>query len=424
MKEDFLHYVWKFQKFSTVDLVTVTGESVQVLKAGTHNHNSGPDFLCAQVIIDGQQWAGTVEIHLKSSHWYAHFHEKDANYDTVILHVVWEHDMDIRRGDESVIPTLEIRELVLQGTVERYRELFAVNLYEINCEPHFGSMDSLLLKNWLDRLFMERLEQKSEWIFDQLKACKNDWDAVLFQLLSKNFGLKVNGASFLSIAQSVAPGIIKKCRQDLSLLEALLFGQAGLLGASNMDAYYRDLQKGYAYLILKHNLVNDTVERPKFFRLRPPNFPTIRLSQLAVLWQKRSHLFSDIINAESLDELQGLFKVAASSYWDTHYNFTVTSGRRKKWLSEKFIDLLLINTVIPIKFCYAVHRGQDPSEEIMRLAQQIKGEKNTVVEVFYRLGDIDNCALESQALLQLRNEYCSKNRCLECMIGNEILKNQ
>ncbi len=422
MNEDFLHYVWKFQKFSTLELATHLGESLQVLKVGTHNFNAGPDFLNSQIVIAGQTWAGTVEIHLRSSHWYAHRHETDVQYDNVILHVVWEHDMDIRRSDETIIPTLELKDKIELQILNNYRNLLCSTPRWINCEAQLGGVASVTIKNWLDRLFLERLEQKSELILGQLKASQNNWQAVLFQLLCKNFGLKVNGASFLSIAQSLDYKVVQKCRRDPMRIEALLLGQAHLLEGQGTDPYYLQLCEHYDYTRLKFTFSNEAVILPKFFRLRPPNFPTVRLAQLAGLLHKRPHLFSQVIAAGTLPEFYDLFAAGASSFWDTHYNFEVSSAKRTKQLSRKFIDLLLINTVIPLKHCYAAYCGKDISEEIIALASNIKGEENTIVKKFQSLRNFENTAWESQALLQLKNKYCDRNQCLRCAVGNSLLR--
>ncbi len=422
MNEDFLHYVWKFQKFSSQGLATFQGESLQVLKVGTHNYNAGPDFLYGQVVIDGQVWAGTIEIHKHSSHWYTHHHEKDSNYDTVILHVVWKHDMDIRRSDETCIPTLELKDKVDAGMLRNYKKLFSGKRQWINCEDQFSDIDEFVLKNWLDRLFFERLEQKSRLIFERLVVSQNDWEALLFQLLCKNFGLKVNGSSFLSIALSMDHKVVKKCSQSLLCIEALLLGQATILEEDKTDTYYEQLQESYLYSRVKYKISTEGVEVPKFFRLRPPNFPTIRLAQLANLLYKRPHLFSEVISAGTPSELYTIFNVSAGSYWDSHYNFGVISAKRKKSLTKEFINLLIINTVIPLKYCYAKEKGLDISEEILKLATSIKAEDNNIVKKFKSLSRLDDNALESQALLQLKNNYCDKNKCLQCAVGNALLK--
>lgn len=421
MKEDFLHYVWKFQKFDKRDLKTTSGELVQVLNPGRHNFSSGPDFFNAQLTIANQIWAGNVEIHLKSSHWYTHRHEEDHNYDSVILHVVWEHDAEVFRKHNIAIPVLELKKGVDKTTLENYRKLFSKDQQWINCQNEIASIDSFVLHNWLERLFIERLQQKSDSLLIELSTLKNHWEALLFQLLCKNFGLNINGSAFLSVAKSIDFSIVQKCSHNTLQLEALLFGQAGLLDRDLEDRYCIKLQKTYAFLKYKHKLVNEMVISPKFFRLRPPNFPTIRLSQLASLYSSRPNLFSEIISVKTKDALYQIFEISASSYWDTHFNFGSAVTNRKKKLTKKFIDLLLINTVIPLRFCYANFVGMDASEAVLHLARSIPKEENTIVAKFNTLGAVATHALESQALLQLKNNYCDAKRCLECALGNELL---
>jgi len=272
-------------------------------------------------------------------------------------------------------------------------------------------------------LYLERLEQKSAIIKTELKASKNDWEGLLFRLLCKNFGLKVNGEPFFSLAKSLDFSIIKKCSSDSKKLETLLMGQSGLLEQPKEDSYFESLKLEYDYLKHKYKLSNSNVLVPKYFRLRPPNFPTIRLSQLASLYHQKQSLFSGIVKAKTLEEFYKLFDVSASEYWNTHYNFGVESSKRKKQLTKKFVDLLLINTVIPLLFSYGKHSGKENSEALLKLASTISSEENSIIEKFDKLRPSSKNSLQSQALLQLKNEYCTKKRCLQCAIGNVILKN-
>ena len=403
-------------------LSSTQGEDIQVNNVGRHNTDSGPDFVCAEVVIGGQVWAGTVELHLRSSLWYAHGHEADPVYDNVILHVVWEHDMEVYRKDGTTIPTLVLKKRVELESLAKYYGLLSGNKKWIYCENEFATVDDLIFRNWLDRLYFERLQDRSQQIFAQLEASKNDWEAVLFALLCKNFGLKVNGPSFYSIATSVDYTVVKKCRQQIADFEALLFGQARLLEAEQQDTYYRTMRKKYAFLKLKFELSSEGVVVPSFFRLRPANFPTVRLSQLSALWCTKPHLFSELMLAKTYLEYHDLLQVSASGYWDDHFSFGTVSSNRKQTLTKKFIDLLLINTVIPLKQAYASHRGLDISEEITELAASIAGEKNSIVEKFLQLRKMNASSLESQALLQLKKNYCDNKKCLQCGIGNALMK--
>lgn len=422
MKEDFLHYVWKFQKFDAGEFYTSNNERLHIKNQGSHNLNSGPDFFNSQIELDGQLWAGNVEIHIKSSDWYTHSHETDPAYDNVILHVVWEHDAEIFRKNGTPIPTFVLKKHILKNTLEQYQNLFSKEKKWINCENDFASVDDFVIQNWLERLYFERLQRKEIFLLKELESSQNHWEALLFRILSKSFGLKVNGDSFFSIAKSIDFSVIKKCSQKPQELEALLMGQAGLLEEEEKeDWYFQDLKTNYEYLKHKFKLHNEGVIAPKFFRLRPPNFPSIRLSQLAMLYSVHNNLFSQIIAIKTTKDFYDLFNVRASDYWNTHYNFGVSSAERKKRLTKSFIDLLIINTIIPLKFCYAMQQGRDVSEEILQLASEISSEENSIVKKFNSLKKVSTNAYQSQALLELKSEYCAKNKCLQCAIGNSIV---
>ena len=421
MKEDFLHYLWSFQKFQG-ELLTESNEILEVLNPGLKNSNSGPDFFNARIIINNQHWAGNVEIHVKSSDWYAHHHEADDAYNNVILHVVWEHDLDVFRKDNSVLPTLVLKNKVHKSLVTKYRQLVSKKQQWINCENEFALTNKFLLKNWFERLYLERLEQKTLVFNNMLSSNNNDWEALLFVMLAKNFGLKVNGEAFFSMARSVPFSVIKKCSLNGESLEALLLGQAGLLDKDKDDAYYMETKRQYRYLKTKYQLSNESVIKPKFFKLRPSNFPTIRISQLANLFSNRHSLFSHLIEAKTVDDYYKILSATASVYWDTHYNFMITSSKRRKSLTKKFINLLLINTIIPLKFCFANYIGKPNSEEILTLISGIPKEENAIVLKFNKLSKVVQTALDSQAVIQLKNHYCDNKKCLQCAIGNAILK--
>ncbi len=424
MQEDFLHYIWKFQKFSKTGLKTEAGEELHIIRQGLHNQNSGPDFFTAQIKIGNQLWAGNVEIHLKSSDWYAHNHERDAAYDNVILHVVWQHDVEVFRRDNSIIPTLVLNEKMDKAALSNYKKLFTTTKKWIPCEEVFPEIDEFLIQNWLERLYFERLEHKSDTIMDLLKASKNDWEAILFKMLAKSFGLKNNGESFLSIANSVDYAVIRKIQNEQFELEALLFGQAGLLEDTYENEYFTKLKSSYEYLRKKFSLENNTVLPVAFFRLRPVNFPTIRLAQLAAVYSNNTQLFSKLVTVNNKEEVYSLFDHEASSFWDTHYNFQSISAKRKKRITKSFIDLIIINTLVPILFCYSKTIGKDNSETIISLMSSIAKEENSIVQHFNTLKPIAENALQSQGLIELKNMYCDKKKCLECAVGSSILSNK
>ncbi|MBT8243728.1 MAG: DUF2851 family protein [Winogradskyella sp.] len=420
MQEDFLHFIWKYKKFDTSCLESTNGALISIINLGQHNHNSGPDFFNSLLEIDTQKWAGNVEIHLKSSDWYVHNHEKDEAYDNVILHVVWEHDTEVFRKDNSVIPTLELKAYVNTKLLQNYKKLILSKTW-INCENDFNSVDDFTINNWLERLYIERLERKSKDIYKLLDNSKNDWEAVFFKMLCKNFGLKVNGETFMSLANATDFSVIRKVRNDVLDLEALFFGQANLLVKDVEETYLNDLEKRYQFLKQKFQLNNKGVLPLQFFRLRPPNFPTIRLSQLAMLFFREQNLFSKIIDIQNINEVYTLFQVETSKFWESHYTFSKSSKSTKKRLTKSFIDLLLINTIIPIKFSYAKSLGKAYEDAILDLIKSIKIEKNSIVDKFLALKDLEKSAMTSQGLIQLKTQYCDKNKCLQCAIGNGLV---
>ena len=421
MQEDFLHYVWKHKKFQINHLKTIAGEAIIINTVGHHNLNSGPDFFNAQLSINAQLWAGNIEIHVKSSDWFLHNHEQDKAYDNVILHVVWEHDTDVFRKDNTVIPTLELKEFISIDVLNNYEKLATEQNKWINCEHDFASIDDFVLSNWLEWLYLERLERKAKTIEWLLKKSKNDWEAVLFKMLAKNFGLKVNGDSFFSLAQSIDFSIVRKSGSNQQTLEALLFGQSGMLAQDIEDAYYLSLVKEYQFLKRKFKLENNQVLPCHFFRLRPSNFPTIRLSQLTSLYYEHQNLFSKIIETNHLDDFYKLFKVSTSKFWNTHYTFQKKSKPSKKTLTKSFVDLLVINTILPIKFCYAKQKGEEVDLDIVNIAASMTSEKNNIIDGFNNLKKVSKTSLDSQALIQLKAEYCDKNKCLQCAVGNVLI---
>lgn len=422
MQEAFLHYIWQFKKFDTAQLQTTGGESITLRNNGLSNLNGGPDFFNAQLEIDQQLWVGNVEIHVKSSDWYVHNHEVDTAYDNVILHVVYEHDTDIFRKDNSIIPTLELKSFIHKNVFQNYQKLLMTPHKWINCESDFADTDDFLMHNWLERLYIERLERKSDAIETMLETTKHDWEAVLFMLLAKNFGLKVNGDAFFSMAKSFDFSIIRKLHTQPLLLEALFFGQVGVLNRDLENGYYLSLFREYQFLKQKFNLSDSNVVPLQFFRLRPPNFPTIRLSQLAMLYHKHPNFFTKVMAAETLEKLYQLFQVGPSEFWTTHFTFEKKSKPSKKVLTNNFIDLLLINTVFPLKFHYLKYQGKNPIEHNLLLAQKIGPEKNSIITAYNNLKPIAANAMISQALIQLKTEYCEKNNCMMCAIGNTLIK--
>jgi hypothetical protein len=422
MKEDFLHYLWKFKKFDTLHLETTNQELITIHNQGQYLELAGPDFFNAQISIGDQKWAGNVEIHLKSSDWYVHHHEKDAAYENVILHVVWEHDTEVFRKNNTEIPVLELKNYVSEAVLANYQRLVAPKSW-IFCEKQLQDVGDFVLKNWQERLFFERLERKSKAIYALLQQTNNDWEAVLFCMLAKNFGLNTNGEVFLKIAQSISFSILRKESFEVENLEALLFGKAALLDADKEDNYFKDLKFRYFYLLHKYQLDSNSEGQVQFFKHRPDNFPTIRLSQLAHLYHLHQNLFSKINSNYSIEAIYQLFELGPSAYWENHYQFDKESPKKAKKLSKSFVDLLLINTIIPIRFAYAKSIGKDVTDDLISILVVVAPEKNSIVDKFYSFGIKATNSFETQSLLQLKNEYCAAGKCLDCAIGMELLKN-
>jgi len=424
MKENLLHFIWNLQLFSYKNLCCTRGERLQIISAGLHNLNSGPDFFNSKIEIENQVWAGNVEIHVNSSDWYAHNHQTDKNYDSVILHVVWEHDVDVFRISNQEIPTLELKNYISTNVLENYEQLFSKNKNWINCEKNISSVGPFMLHHWFERLYFERLEQKSFLIQEILNRTNNNWEATLFVLLAKNFGLKINSEAFFNFANSIDFSIIRKVSTNKDSLEALFFGQAGLLCDNSESEYFTKLKLEYEYLQKKFHISPISKGQVHFFRLRPSNFPTIRLSQLASLYSLKENLFSNIIEIQSVRDYYNLLNVATSKFWETHYTFEKESKKSTKKLTKSFVDLLLINTIIPIKFMYLKSFGKTDFAQIFSIIEQIKPEKNSIISKFNNCNIKSENAFKTQALLQLKNEYCNKQLCLQCEIGKELLKSE
>ena len=423
MREDLLQFIWKYKKLQLEQMVTTSNETLIIIDVGLHNQQAGPDFFNAKINIDGQLWAGNVEIHINSSDWYTHNHEKDINYENVILHVVWKDDMTIYRKDNTEIPTLELRQYIPKELLKNYQALFDTSRTTfINCENEISEIDEFIISNWLERMYFERLEQKSILVNKLLESSKNDWESVLYILLLKNFGLKINGESFLSLALALDFNIFRKLQIGLLQMESTLFGLTGLLkDDSIIDPYHAVLNKEYHYIKHKFDLDETGVIVPEFFKLRPPNFPTIRLSQFSNLYSENHNLFDKVVKATTIADLYKIFEVSASTYWDDHFTFGKKSKKSSKKLTKKFIDLLIINAILPLKFSYSKHLGIDSNESLIAIISNLKKEDNNILKKFNALGLSIKTAGDSQAILQLYNKYCSKNKCLQCSIGSNLL---
>ena len=422
MREDFLHYLWRMKRFDLSDLHTTEGESLHIQQFGTHNTHAGPDFLNARVQIGDTLWAGNVEIHVNASEWNAHGHQTDKAYDNVILHVVLEEDAPILRPGGQRIPCLELRRRIPAGLQATYLKLLH-NEHWIPCQHHFYTVSEMTKNLWLDRMLVERLERKTALIAEVLQQSQNNWEETFYRFLARNFGLKVNAFPFEMLAQSLPLLTLAKHKNNPVQTEALLFGQAGLLDEEFTDEYPRQLQKEYNFLRKKHGLSPIPAQSWRFLRMRPANFPSIRLAQFSGLIQQSVHLFSKILEADTVKEIENLFSVGLSDYWRTHYVFDKVSEERGKTLGKSTVHLFIINTIVPFLFLYGNEKADESyKEKAFRLLEELKPENNTIIKGWKKLGMQPASAYTTQALLELKNEYCDKKRCLECAVGNKILR--
>lgn len=420
MKEEFLQFIWEHGFFAKNNLKATDGRNVEIIAAGQPNADSGPDFFNARIKIGETTWAGNVEIHQKSSHWYQHKHDLDAAYENVILHVVELHDRAVLVKNHE-LPTLELK--YPQSILENYEELLKSERW-IACEQRLPEVDPFILRFWFSSLMIERLQSKTGDILNILQQNKNNWNETFYQLLARNFGMKTNALPFELLARSLSLKVLSKHKNDLFQIEALLFGQSGLLNESLLgDDYFLALRNEYSYLHKKYSLSGIESYLWKFMRLRPINFPTIRIAQMAMLIHHSSALFSRILETEKLDDLRELFDVSASEYWDTHYRFNKISGENKpKRLGETAFNNLVINTIVPLLFVYGdQHIDQQMKDRALFMLEKLAPESNQIIGKWNDLGIGSRSAFETQALLQLKNKYCTDKKCLNCQLGVRII---
>jgi hypothetical protein len=421
MHEDILQYIWKFRFFNCNDLRCTNEDELSVINPGILNLNQGPDFADAKIKINDILWAGNVEVHINSSDWDKHNHSSDNNYNNIILHVVWNHDKEIKGNDGNDLHTLELQNRVSKLLLEKYRQLMENSRF-IPCENMKADLSGLGMMAWKQRLAAERLLLKSNDIFEILQKNNFHWEETFWWLIAANFGLKINSETFKKIAQSLPLTLLSKHKNNILQLEALLFGQAGLLEKNFEEKYPAMLKKEYEFYRKKYKLT-PLENNLHFLRMRPANFPTVRLSQLAALIHHSEHLFSKIRETESVKDLKKMFEVEANDYWHYHYIFDEESPFKIKRLGRQMTENVLINTVAPVVFCYGLHHNLELyKERAIKWLEEISPEKNHITKGFEQIGYSNKSAFDSQALIQLKNFYCDKKRCLECTIGNNLLK--
>ncbi len=417
MKESILHYVWQFKLFSPVGLKTADGQIVEVIDVGQANTDAGPDFFNAKLKIGDTLWAGNVELHVKSSYWYEHKHETDKAYNNVVLHVVNQIDREVVRENGEKIPQIELK--IPDYILANYEELLSTKKW-IYCEDKIAEVPSILLSSWKNALLVERLERKSNDIKQILEATNNHWEEAFYISLARNFGFNTNAQAFELLAKSLPQSILGKHKDNLFQIEALLFGQAGFLDELPIDDYHADLSKEYSFLKKKYQLVPVDKSCWRLLRLRPDNFPHIRIAQFAMLVHKSTKLFSKILAETDLDNIRAFFNSEVSKYWQTHYLFGKESRQSKKRLGKNSINIILINTVVPYLFTYRKREGEDIAFPLSIL-EQLPAESNSIISNWKALGVSVENAFDSQALLQLKKEYCDNKNCIQCRIGHKIL---
>ena len=421
MKEEFLHYVWNNGFFKTEELRTTLNQPIKIVSKGFHNHNAGPDFSNAKIVIDDILWVGNIEMHKASSDWYAHGHEKDPAYDNVILHIVYEDNMPVYNSNNVQIPTLVLSKYVYKGLIKNYNKLLKTKAI-LRCQNDIGNIDKFTVIHYKYRLFFERLEDKYTIVKGLLNQSNNDWNVVMYETLLKYFGGNVNKEAFEMLAKYLSYQIFIKHIDSVFQLEALLFGVSGFLNDDKPDAYYQKLKKEFLFLKEKYKLSVMPDKVIKFHRLRPLNFPTIRLAQFAQLCNNTTFLFERLMNIKKKEEAYAFFNISAGEYWKTHYNFEKSTKSKRKNVGTDFIDHILINVVVPLKFAYQKHFDTYNEDEIINLIESIKPEKNRIVTTFNKIDLKAKNALDTQAILQLNQKYCSQNKCLYCEIAHKILK--
>ena len=418
--EQLLHYVWKHKIFPLKELKTTTGQQVEVIDTGLANTDAGPDFFNAKLKLDGVLWIGNIEIHERSSDWFKHGHHADAGYNSVILHIASEIDTEISRSNGERIPQIQL--ICPEAVRTNYKELLETDSYP-PCYRIIPSLPPFTAHSWMTALQMERFEQKATLLNERLKRCQGNWEDAFFITLARNFGFGLNGDAFETWAHQLPFRAVDKHRNDLFQIEAIFFGQAGILEDSDGDGYYLRLKKEYTYLQHKFGLIPMDASLWRFLRLRPANFPHIRIAQLACLYHRAYGLLSRIMETETLQGVRDILKGGTSEYWLTHYTFGGSSPSRPKTLSNTSLDLLIINTVVTFLYAYGLHKGNRVlCARAGSFLEELKAENNYITRMWEQYGMKASNAADSQALIQLKKEYCDKKKCLYCRIGYEYLK--
>ena len=420
MNEKLLQYLWNFKIFNSFDFKDMEGNELEILDFGKWNFDSGPDFLFGKIKFKNLILAGNIELHVKSSDYIFHQHSGNPEFENLILHVVFNHDMEIEELNKKNIPTLELKNYIDQNLLWKYESLLNENQF-IPCANLFEP--SKIPFQFAEETLFKKLDEKSLEIEESLRINKNNYEAVLFQNLAYAFGLKVNSLIFRQIAECLDFTIVNKIRQNQTQLEALCFGICNWLENAK-DEQTKIWKREFDFLKMKYQ-IDDLRFQPKFSKLRPPNFPTIRLSQLASLYHLNQNLFSKLIATKHIHEIYTIFSsVKASEYWNERFNFGKTSSiKGEKLLTKDFVELILINAILPLKYAYHKNFDEDAADEILEFYRKITPEKNSIITSWNQLQVKTESALQSQAFLYHHKNFCLKKDCLNCGIGFQLLKN-
>lgn len=421
MNEKLLQFIWQHQYYNKSELCTTDGEPLEIIKPGMLNTNQGPDFLMARIRVGGTAWAGNIELHVLASDWQKHGHTLDENYRNIILHVVWKDDTP--KQEPIGFPVLELHSLVPKLLLARYKKLMESPTF-IPCGTALGGVDQLVFTAWKEKLQVERLEDKVRSVFAGLFETGDHWEEVFWRQLCRNFGTKVNSGAFEAMAKTLPFQVMSRNRQSLIKLESLLMGQAGLLNDSYTDDYPLELKKEYLLLKKKYQLAKPA-EGVLFLRMRPLAFPTIRLSQLAHFIHGFDKPFARIINTNDIEEVRRMFRLPVSEYWNNHFRFDHSSGKKNKTMGEEMTGNIIINTISPFVFAWGIYQSDEKmKQKALNWLMQVKPEENVITKGFRKLGITIASAHDSQALTQLKNTYCREKRCLQCAAGSAIMRKQ
>jgi hypothetical protein len=421
MDEKILYFAWKYKLYNNKQFIDSNGQQLEIINPGTQNFDAGPDFINAKIKINDTIWAGNVEMHINASDWNKHKHFKDKAYNNVILHVVINNDKDVINENGNRVPAMELE--IDSSILDKY-DYLVQSEEKPACKTDLKQIEKIKLNLWFNSLLFERLNNKTEFIRTKLESTKNNWEEAFYQILARNFGFNLNAEPFERLARSLPLKYLAKHQNNLFQIEALLFGQAGFLHDNINDDYFIELKREYTHLQKKFSLKPIEKYSWKFLRSRPSNFPTVRIAQFAMLIFKSKSLFSKIIDANNAQEIKKMFQLKTSAFWSNHYTFEKVSAKKEKSFGSSSIDNIIINTIVPFTFLYGEFKDkQTLKDKSINLLETLKAENNHITKIWQAADITINSAFLSQALIQQTKNYCQKEKCLDCGIGSEILRN-